>query len=301
MRPLQDRQLAWPALLLAAAAVVTAAPALAGKAFNCQMAAAPEPGIVLRVDGGAPRATYRVDGVGEAAAFLRVPVDLTTDGSGSGTARVEALCQARGAGRVRLTLGARGEEPLTCELCLACDGIGTLPTEVACFAAGSPGGPGAGDCVELREVSEEEPPAQCPPGYLVKGMGCRGRYCDDKRLTCCRYRAGESEAPECRPGPYDVSEEPPHDRFRSDSGFLCGVGCSGRYCDAVRPWIADDPILVNSGRCYETPFISEEPPDLYRRCRGEDWWVAGLRCKGRYCDALALVCCAAQGATVVDH
>lgn len=297
----KHRPVAWGLLSTLFLVGGTTGPAAAGEAFNCSVAGPPEPGIVFRIDGGAARATYRVDGVGEGALFLQVPVDLTTDGSGSAMARVEAACSARGTGRTRLTLSARGDQPLTCELCFECDGIGTSPHEVGCVSGASGGAePGSADCVSLRKVSEEDPPVQCPAGYLVRGMGCNGQYCDDKQLTCCRYRSGEGDAIGCHQGPYSISEEPPQNRFFTESGFLCGLGCSGRYCDWVRAWTLDDPILGNTGNCFEAPFISEEVPGSYRECP-VGWWVAGLICKGRYCDSLSLICCEATGATVVDH
>ncbi len=43
---------------------------------------------------------------------------------------------------------------------------------------------GTGRTITLNQVSEENSPSICPNGYLLKGIECSGRYCDNKILTC---------------------------------------------------------------------------------------------------------------------
>jgi hypothetical protein len=142
----------------------------------------------------------------------------------------------------------------------------------------------AGDQIDLRSVSEEDPPAVCPRGYVVKGIRCSGGYCDNKTLRCQRYRA---VSPRYEWSDW-FSEEAPAQQTNS-GGFVSGLACSGAYCDNLRlQFVFDESGLRNSGFCRFTPSFSEEQG--YRECPAGHY-LSGVKCDGSYCDNIALYCC----------
>ena len=137
--------------------------------------------------------------------------------------------------------------------------------------------------VDLRPTSEEQPPAICPRGYVVKGIRCSGSYCDNKTLRCAYY--GPS-APRYEWSPW-FSEEGTAEQTASGA-FVAGIACDGGWCDNLRLRFVRDETLGDAGMCLWTRPFSEEQG--YRECPA-DMYVAGVRCSGRYCDNLALRCC----------
>ena len=146
-------------------------------------------------------------------------------------------------------------------------------------------------CYPTPWFSEETPSAYCARGYAVKGIACRGSYCDDKMLLCCTYSAQPD-----RPGRYwggpSISEEPPSG-YADPRGFVDGLTCQGRYCDNVSLRFASSTAVRHTGACQTTAWFSEEGQN-YRECP-INHYVSGLNCRGGYCDDLSLVCCEAAG------
>jgi beta-lactam-binding protein with PASTA domain len=145
-------------------------------------------------------------------------------------------------------------------------------------------------CRWTRPVSEESPSSEtCPSGFALKGIKCSGRYCDNKALYCCPYLTGADGQRRLSWSGW-ISEESPHNSAKTRSGFVGGLQCKGRYCDNIRLQYLSTPSLRNSGRCSDQPFVSEEG-SARSVCAGYGTFVAGMSCKGRYCDNVSLECC----------
>ena len=159
-------------------------------------------------------------------------------------------------------------------------------------------GAGADDCVPSRSFSEEQPPSYCPSGYVVKGISCYGRYCDNKTLKCCRYTRTYDRSAAFGWSSW-FSEE--SDRVRrnyaiTELGFVVGVACRGAYCDDLRLNFMRSPNLQNLRQCYWTGEFSEEQQRGNTRECGSGYFVSGIKCTGPYCDNLNLYCCRARSA-----
>jgi hypothetical protein len=154
----------------------------------------------------------------------------------------------------------------------------------------------AGDaCVTLSRVSEEgDNSRRCPAGYLLSGMKCSGGYCDNKVLKCCPYLDGNADAQMRNYHSEWISEESGGGRSNqySTRDFINGLSCRGAYCDDVFPHAVSSPRFRNAGACRWTRYFSDEPP-AGAQCGG-DTFVAGIRCRGSYCDDLSLQCCQLQ-------
>lgn len=139
-------------------------------------------------------------------------------------------------------------------------------------------------CITTNRVSDETQPAICPNGYLMKGITCRGKRCDDKYITCCRSSKGLSHNNTFWSGWF--SEESNNTRFYPD-GALIGLACSGGYCDNLNLYVV--PMITGkSASCFQNNFYSEEQG--YGQC--PDYYVvSGITCTGDNCDNIALICC----------
>ena len=139
-----------------------------------------------------------------------------------------------------------------------------------------------GNCLYTNRFSEESSSGQaCPAGYVVTGIRCSGRYCDNKQLHCCML-----------PG-LTVSGSAQYSRYFSEEGVnfskkngevVVGMRCSGRYCDNISLLTR---IVQGKRGIWTTPF-SEEGNGEGNCSFGS--YVSGVRCTGRYCDNLSLYC-----------
>ncbi len=147
----------------------------------------------------------------------------------------------------------------------------------------------------LRVSEEGTGRVDCPAGYVVKGIKCSGEYCDNKVLYCCKYMKGIDNQANTWPSQW-ISEESGRrtdyagSQYTRTDGFVVGIECHGQYCDNVRMWYVTTPNLTNTGRdCRFLPDISEEGPNEARCPDG--YFVAGMSCRGGYCDNIGLYCC----------
>lgn len=159
-----------------------------------------------------------------------------------------------------------------------------------------------GDRFETPWVSEESPPAVCRRrGFAVHGISCRGRYCDDKLLICRRYSDGNDRIR------YSWSRQFSEEgggNARDDDGLVTGLACTGRYCDNISLQFARSATTRNLRGCYwRNEWYSEEGIVERNGRRGNadrdarstscenGEFVAGVRCRGSYCDDISLYCC----------
>ena len=75
--------------------------------------------------------------------------------------------------------------------------------------------------------------------------------------------------------------------------FVSGLQCSGRYCDNVGISCRRLSGLAWGGRAQFQRFVSEERGG--RRDCPRGFAMAGLSCKGRYCDDLSILCVQVPG------
>ena len=153
------------------------------------------------------------------------------------------------------------------------------------------------NCYATPEFSEEDDGgASCVSGFVVKGVSCRGSYCDNKILLCCSYTEYSKDTLHSDDQTqYNYSKWFSEEQGRrvNTSRFVAGIECSGKYCDKLRIEFVRTPRLRNSGDCYRTDFFSEEDSeegDNYRECK-LDYFVSGVWCQDDYCDNIALTCC----------
>jgi len=146
------------------------------------------------------------------------------------------------------------------------------------------------ECMSTRRFSEESSPVFCPNSFAVKSIACYGSFCDDKQLTCCRYAPGYDRSATNGWSSWfsDEGREDGTNQQYTQSGFVSGMACSGKYCDNLRLNYLRSANFSNTGACEWTSSFSEEQRSM--SCPG-DAFVSGLRCQGRYCDNLQLYCC----------
>ncbi len=138
----------------------------------------------------------------------------------------------------------------------------------------------------IGPVSEENRPAACSNGFVLKGIICSGAYCDNKILICEQYQNGVDTRARHRWSKQFSEERPGYDLSMTE--FVSGLACSGSYCDNIRlRYISGN--LRNTQQCQWTAFFSEEAPSSAQCDAGK--YVAGLKCSGAYCDNLSLFCC----------
>jgi tetratricopeptide (TPR) repeat protein len=139
-------------------------------------------------------------------------------------------------------------------------------------------------CIYTNRVTDELPGQECPPGYAIKGITCKGSNCDDKYLKCCptnySFRYNEMFMT------YWFSEEPPS-AYSNKGCVIVGIWCRGRYCDDMM--LKGIPVNNQATNCYWTRFFSEEGWN-FGECSGNSF-VSGITCSGGYCDNLSLMCC----------
>lgn len=154
-------------------------------------------------------------------------------------------------------------------------------------------------------VSEETPPAICRRGFAVKSILCEGRYCDNKSLFCERY-TGSRELTR-----YSWSQqfsEEGNGAAAADDMLVTGIACKGRYCDNLslqfgrsrtterltdcrwqNEWYSEEGLVEKDGRD-RGRMSNEERAVRFVSCPGPSL-VAGIQCRGSYCDNIRLYCC----------
>jgi PKD repeat protein len=162
----------------------------------------------------------------------------------------------------------------------------------------SVGLPNCSEYPTLRVSEEGTGRVDCPSGYVLKGIRCSGEYCDNKELFCCKYMEGVDSEANNWTSPW-ISEESRSrsgyagNRFVRTDLFVVGISCKGEYCDDVRMRYVITPNVTNTGQgCHYLGEISEERPSEARCPDG--YFVAGMRCRGSYCDNINLYCCQAE-------
>ncbi|MEK8017461.1 MAG: hypothetical protein VSS75_011385 [Candidatus Parabeggiatoa sp.] len=127
-------------------------------------------------------------------------------------------------------------------------------------------------------------------GYAVRGMNCKGSYCDDKQLYCCADGLLPLDPQNRIDSPY-FSEEG-SGSYLDKTRAMIGLACTGRYCDNIsmtmQGFYTDPPPIKEF---WTQGWFSEERG--YDRCQRngtEMGFVVGLACDGRYCDNLKLSC-----------
>lgn len=139
---------------------------------------------------------------------------------------------------------------------------------------------------ETPWFSEEQGPAMCPWGQVANGMRCSGSYCDSVKIGCNAY-LGAPLGGSWRPA---ISEEGGNNLMLCPGdGMVDGASCSGSYCDNIS-FHCVDTTLHKTNNCGWTGWFSEETPAWTTIVSGEQA-VAGVQCRGRYCDDMRMYLC----------
>ena len=142
----------------------------------------------------------------------------------------------------------------------------------------------------------ESYPWQNDVTYLANGMGCRGRYCDDVRLSCDKWNLKEyCWASGCsryyRLGNWMGNSYTNWGSEENGGVLTCPYGfyvsnvyCSGRYCDNLAFECKMYEFKQSHRDCWWGGWYSEEGSG-YRYYDGEQHYLmAGIQCSGGYCD-----------------
>lgn len=146
---------------------------------------------------------------------------------------------------------------------------------------------------EVNASNGQQDYAECKSGYVVEAIECDYRYCDNKRLKCTPYtnycEKDEAAVPSGWSSWFTDNGNP--DRQYTNTGYLMGLKCRGKYCDDLSIRTFESAFLPNPGEnfCQWSPQFSEE--QRIGECPGS-YYAAGLACYGDYCDNLSLYCCA---------
>ncbi|RYZ56386.1 MAG: DUF946 domain-containing protein [Proteobacteria bacterium] len=156
------------------------------------------------------------------------------------------------------------------------------------FALSSPTPLFAGDWTpSTSDENGENSPARCDNG-LVTGLACSGRYCDNVSLQC-----SDNQATEGRDWSPYFSEENNEGYTCPNGEFIQSVRCSGKFCDNVSVRCAKAlEVESDPNSCYWRPGVSEEGGGKTEFGTGTH--LRGLRCRGKYCDALETYVCPTQ-------
>jgi hypothetical protein len=125
--------------------------------------------------------------------------------------------------------------------------------------------------------------------YAVRGMNCRGSYCDNKQLYCCADDLPGLDPSNRIESPY-FSEEG-NGSYEDKTRVLTGLSCTGRYCDNISMKMYGFRTAPQIDQYWTQNWFSEEKG--YDRCQRngvEMGFVVGLACDYRYCDNLRLTC-----------
>jgi hypothetical protein len=139
----------------------------------------------------------------------------------------------------------------------------------------------------LPWTTDGSPGIEAPSDFLVHGLRCAGRYCDDVSLLAVEsgHRQTESWWTDY------FSEEGEHWRVCGDDGFVTGLRCRGDYCDDVSLRCSRLDGGVRTSCAWAAP-VSEESGGTV--VAPESTYVAGVSCSGRYCDDMQLYLCQAD-------
>jgi hypothetical protein len=135
--------------------------------------------------------------------------------------------------------------------------------------------------------------SNCPAESAVSGIWCVGAYCDNKHLLCTRIdQISVGTSTTFRRASSAISEEEGRNEIRtnigSNPGLISGMECYGSYCDNILvAIISNRELMSRAGQpTWLRPFSEEQGVS---ECPAGQF-VAGLRCSGKYCDNLALMC-----------
>lgn len=118
--------------------------------------------------------------------------------------------------------------------------------------------------------------AACTPLQAVRGVACKGRYCDDLQLTCDSF-----------PGRFYsgyrwtewFSEEGTNHASCAENEVMTGLRCAGDFCDQLSLRCQRTDQTLN--RCsWVGPYSEEQHPYVDNQGR----YMRGMWCTGNYCD-----------------
>lgn len=152
------------------------------------------------------------------------------------------------------------------------------------------------DCQRTAFVSSASPvPATCRPGYWATNILCRGTYCSQVALRCCRVDWGNSQqsASSCFSTRYfssaGASARPPGNRAECPSGFVMrGASCIGNYCGIMSIYCC--PYMVGADTAASPSqwvgSVSSQMSGVFPA--HPTGFVNGLQCDGSNCASLSL-------------
>lgn len=143
-------------------------------------------------------------------------------------------------------------------------------------------------CTWTASFSEEGSASErCPSGFVVTGLRCSGSYCDNLSLRCCPYQATADTAAAI--GLSAPFSEEGSAQATVTNAWVSGATCSGKYCDNLVLHYLSTAKLSHTGQCSWSEWVSEEGSG--ERLCADGTYVAGMKCKGSYCDNMSLYCC----------
>ena len=156
---------------------------------------------------------------------------------------------------------------------------------------------------KLEGFSEESRINLCGAGYVIAGLECWGKYCDDKTIICASVREAAVipgfAALADRNWSRSISEETGGSNrnflqydFRDQ--LINGLQCVGPYCDNISMHYVKSPHLEGpeskNEDCYWPMSFSDSDRRNFAECRLGDFMV-GMKCEGKYCNRITIECC----------
>jgi hypothetical protein len=159
----------------------------------------------------------------------------------------------------------------------------------------------------VGKFSDENPAGFCDEGYLITGVQCFGRYCDELKILCT-YVGQKSYINETLSA---FSEEhndglvngfyayPPVNNWAiCPYTFVTQIKCTGDYCDNLTLSCSRvNNMSRNYKDCYWTGSFSEEQPAKYLK---PGYYLAGIECTGKYCLTVGRASCRRRTATEME-
>lgn len=148
--------------------------------------------------------------------------------------------------------------------------------------------------ITTKSVSDENRlPQWCDEktrNYVVNGISCDGRYCDNVKLHCIKVVYTSTQQESFYRADYSVSPW-----FSEESGGLSVQGpinaiqCDGRYCDN-KSLVYDEFLsyFLDYSRTVKVGPFSEE--GVGSRICPTNMIVSRIKCSGDYCDKMTLYC-----------
>jgi len=148
----------------------------------------------------------------------------------------------------------------------------------------------SGNPIQGNSFSEENGGFSEIKDLPLVGMKCEGGNCDNKRLRWTNSYGGIVDTNSAK-FIKQISEESPNNNMRCPANQLvCRIQCTGGNCDNLRVHCCavKSGWRVNGGEVAYSGWFSEENGGT-RDC-GRDRYVAGLKCRGGWCDDVELIC-----------